>query len=375
MIVHVYINHNIVLFQIIFSRLTIQHGKDKKRTAMKFERYQYPVRSCFAMTVNRSQGQTLKRMGLALDRQQCFSHGQVYVALSRVTRMDGIKVYSTTSSQPNRIRNFVYQPILEEEDRYFFDTNATNIQRKVFDQLNLPQPILKPPPSPTLNVPELDMDYEDDEQLDPVKNVTKRKKTPPAIDVEEDADILFEQEFQHELNQLPFVPPEERTAKIKNVSADGNCFFRAICHALYRNQARHKKLRKDMIENLRILLRDNPLEVEWLRLHLQPQDNNDFDKYMERMKDPATDENGREKWAGEVEAVLCAKLLRRQIITVYPSFGKTLARVYEPDKDSLINMTHYEVTDNVYNSLFNIHPGAIVIYYNGIDHYQTIEDR
>jgi ATP-dependent exoDNAse (exonuclease V) alpha subunit len=27
------------------------------------------------MTVNKSQGQTLKRVGLALDRQQCFGHG------------------------------------------------------------------------------------------------------------------------------------------------------------------------------------------------------------------------------------------------------------------------------------------------------------
>ena len=42
------------------SRITITHGEGKKRTAMKFERFQFPVRPCFAMTVNKSQGQTLK---------------------------------------------------------------------------------------------------------------------------------------------------------------------------------------------------------------------------------------------------------------------------------------------------------------------------
>ncbi|CAN1787491.1 ATP-dependent DNA helicase pif1 [Linum perenne] len=42
-------------------------------------RRQYPVAICFAMTINKSQGQTLKQVGLCLQHQ-VFSHGQLYVA-------------------------------------------------------------------------------------------------------------------------------------------------------------------------------------------------------------------------------------------------------------------------------------------------------
>ena len=41
------------------------------------------VRPAFAMTINKAQGQTLKRVGLYLP-DSCFTHGQLYVAASRV---------------------------------------------------------------------------------------------------------------------------------------------------------------------------------------------------------------------------------------------------------------------------------------------------
>ena len=43
------------------------------------------------MTVNKSQGQTLKRVGLYLP-QPAFGHGQLYVALSRVGHIDDVRV-------------------------------------------------------------------------------------------------------------------------------------------------------------------------------------------------------------------------------------------------------------------------------------------
>jgi hypothetical protein len=51
--------------------------------AVEFLRTQFPVRPALAMTINRAQGQTLSRVGLDVQ-DQCFAHGQLYVAFSRV---------------------------------------------------------------------------------------------------------------------------------------------------------------------------------------------------------------------------------------------------------------------------------------------------
>jgi hypothetical protein len=47
-------------------------------------RYQIPVQPCFAMTVNKSQGQTLGVIGADL-RVSAFSHGQLNVCFTRAT--------------------------------------------------------------------------------------------------------------------------------------------------------------------------------------------------------------------------------------------------------------------------------------------------
>jgi hypothetical protein len=47
-----------------------------------FRRLQFPVRLCFAMTINKSQGQTFKVIGVDI-REPCFTHGLLYVAASR----------------------------------------------------------------------------------------------------------------------------------------------------------------------------------------------------------------------------------------------------------------------------------------------------
>lgn len=62
-----------------------------KRVPFKFNRRQFPIAVCFVMTINKSQGQSLAEVGLYL-RKPVFTHGQLYVAISRVTTKKGLKV-------------------------------------------------------------------------------------------------------------------------------------------------------------------------------------------------------------------------------------------------------------------------------------------
>ena len=73
-------------------------------------RRQFPVRLAFAMTVNKSQGQSLKHVGLDL-RSPVFSHGQLYVGLSRCTSGTRLKVLLKEADQ-NKTPNMVYKEVL-----------------------------------------------------------------------------------------------------------------------------------------------------------------------------------------------------------------------------------------------------------------------
>ncbi|CAN0925187.1 ATP-dependent DNA helicase PIF1 [Linum grandiflorum] len=79
-----------------------------------FKRCQFPIRLCYAMTINKSQGQTLDCVGLYLPKP-VFSHGQLYVALSRVRSASGFHVLicGENSSKKYMTRNIVYQEIFE----------------------------------------------------------------------------------------------------------------------------------------------------------------------------------------------------------------------------------------------------------------------
>jgi ATP-dependent DNA helicase PIF1 len=63
------------------------------------------------MTINKSQVQTLNNVGVYLP-SLVFYHGQLYVAISRVTSSANIKIFS--GQGPNEhMRNVVYKEVLE----------------------------------------------------------------------------------------------------------------------------------------------------------------------------------------------------------------------------------------------------------------------
>lgn len=95
---------------VLIPRITLTPS-DSNDFTFKFSRRQFPTRLAFALTINKSQGQSVKFVGLDL-RVPVFSHGQLYVGLSRATSGQRIKILLPDNATEMRTTNVVYPEVL-----------------------------------------------------------------------------------------------------------------------------------------------------------------------------------------------------------------------------------------------------------------------
>uniref|UniRef100_A0A7E4URS8 ATP-dependent DNA helicase n=1 Tax=Panagrellus redivivus TaxID=6233 RepID=A0A7E4URS8_PANRE len=93
---------------VILPRVTFLPNENDK-SPVKLKRRQFPVRLAFAMTINKSQGQTFERVGLDLTTG-IFSHGQLYVALSRCRSRENVKI--KLAPKQTKTLNMVYEEVI-----------------------------------------------------------------------------------------------------------------------------------------------------------------------------------------------------------------------------------------------------------------------
>jgi ATP-dependent exoDNAse (exonuclease V) alpha subunit len=94
-----------------------KEGRIEERVIGSFE--QYPVRLAWAITIHKSQGQTFDKVFIDLG-SGAFAHGQTYVALSRCTSFDGIKL-----RKPVESRDIIFDPRVYDYAKIITNRNQT----------------------------------------------------------------------------------------------------------------------------------------------------------------------------------------------------------------------------------------------------------
>jgi ATP-dependent DNA helicase PIF1 len=95
--------------EVFIPRITLDPSSES--LPIDLTRRQFPVRLAFVMTINKAQGQSITNVGIDICTP-VFSHGQLYVALSRCTSSNRIKVVFPEDSDSTSTKNIVYPEVL-----------------------------------------------------------------------------------------------------------------------------------------------------------------------------------------------------------------------------------------------------------------------
>lgn len=101
------IRQNVTIPRIIMS-------PNESRRPFKLNRQQLPLAPCFAMMINKNQGQSLKHVHLYLPKQ-VFTRGQLYVTVFWVTTREGLTILNADNELEDRtfIKNIVYKEVFQ----------------------------------------------------------------------------------------------------------------------------------------------------------------------------------------------------------------------------------------------------------------------
>lgn len=84
-------------------------SKENSGLPFDFSRVQFPLIPAYCVSVHKSQGQTLERIGIVVD-QDSFAHGQLYTAFSRTSGWLNISVFVTSGD--DFVTNLVHRSYL-----------------------------------------------------------------------------------------------------------------------------------------------------------------------------------------------------------------------------------------------------------------------
>jgi hypothetical protein len=89
---------------VLIPRMSLEASPEENHIPLR--RCQFPIHLAFAMMINKAQGQSVKWVGLNL-RTPVFSHGQLYVALSRCTHLERVYAIFPENEEGSNTTNVV----------------------------------------------------------------------------------------------------------------------------------------------------------------------------------------------------------------------------------------------------------------------------